>query len=106
MDRQDIHIESETKERIMADNDFGFLLVSEEELKRHEELLKKKVEEQSANIVRTAAELTEKINGLRSMIMPLLNNLAKDPEKEYIRWPDRAEKIQAFIVRLNKYVDS
>ena len=31
----------------MSDNDFGFSLVSEAELKKHEELLKKKVEEQS-----------------------------------------------------------
>ncbi|MGZ4849824.1 MAG: hypothetical protein ACXV2C_00400 [Candidatus Bathyarchaeia archaeon] len=90
----------------MADDDFGFLLVSEQELKQHEELLKKKVAEQSSTIVRTAAELNEKINTLRAMIMPLLNNLAKDPDKEYIRWPDRAEKIHLFIQKVNEFVDS
>lgn len=92
----------------MADeiNDFGFDLVSEQELKTHEELLKKKVEEQSTTIVNTSTELTNKINGLRAMIMPLLMNLSKDPEKEYIRWPDRADKIHAFIQKVNAYVDS
>jgi hypothetical protein len=88
-----------------TDNDFGFSLVSEAELKKHEEMLKKKVEEQSRVAAKTNAELQDKLNGLRSMIMPLLNNLAKDPDKTYILWPDRSEKIKAFIQRVNEYVD-
>ena len=90
----------------MTDDDFGFSLVSEQELRKHEEALRKKVEEQSKVVVKTTQELTDKIYGLRSMIMPLLNNLAKDPDKTYILWPDRAEKIQAFIKKLNDYVDN
>ena len=87
------------------DNDFGFSLVSEAELKKHEEMLKKKVEEQSKVAARTAAEMQDKLNGLSNMIMPLLNNLAKDPDKTYILWPDRADKIKAFIKKVNDYVD-
>jgi hypothetical protein len=87
------------------DNDFGFSLVSEAELKKHEEMLKKKVEEQSKVAARTTAEMQDKLNGLRNMIMPLLNNLAKDPDKTYILWPDRADKIKAFIKKVNDYVD-
>jgi hypothetical protein len=30
--------------------------------------------------------------------------LAKDPEKEYILWPDRADKIKAFIKKIDEYV--
>ena len=90
------------KGRLMADDDFGFSLVSEQELKQHEEILKRKVEEQSTVIV--SAE--DKLHQLRDMIMPLLNNLAKDPEKEYIRWPGRAERIQSFIQKVNAFVDS
>jgi hypothetical protein len=86
------------------DEDFGFSLVSEQELKKHEEYLKKKVEEQSKVVVQTANDLTDKLHGLRNMIMPLLNNLAKDPDKEYILWPDRAEKIKAFINKIDTYV--
>lgn len=87
-------------------DDFGFSLVSETELKAHEELLKKKIEEQSKVVQKTEAELTNKLDGLRNMIMPLLNNLAKDPDKTYILWPDRAAKIKAFIEKINKYVDN
>lgn len=88
------------------DDDFGFSLVSEQELKAHEELLKKKVEEQTKIVVKSAMDNQAKLEGLRDMIMPLLNNLAKDPDKQYILWPDRAAKIQAFIKKVNKYVDS
>ena len=87
------------------DNDFGFSLVSEAELKKHEEMLKKKVEEQSKIVVKTAIDNQAKLQGLVDMIMPLLNNLAKDPEKEYILWPNRAEKIQIFIKKVKDYVD-
>lgn len=86
------------------DNDFGFSLVSEEELKKQEELLRKKVEEQSKVVQQTSIELTDKLNGLRNMIMPLLLNLAKDPDKHYIFWPERSEKIQAFIKKIDDYV--
>jgi hypothetical protein len=93
------------------DDDFGFSLVSEKELKAHEELLKKKVEEQSKVVQQTtkqmelnSLELQSKLIGLRNMIMPLLTNLSKDPEKTYILWPDRAEKIQAFIKKVDDYI--
>jgi len=89
----------------MKDNDFGFSLVSEKELKAHEELLKKKVEEQSKAVDVTTQQLTDKLHGLRDMILPLLNNLSKDPDKTYILWPDRADKIKAFIKKINDYVD-
>jgi hypothetical protein len=94
-----------------SDEDFGFSLVSEQELKAHEELLKKKVEEQSQVVQQTtkqmeqnSIELQGKLMGLRNMIMPLLLNLSKDPEKTYILWPDRAEKIQAFIKKVDDYI--
>ena len=87
------------------DNDFGFSLVSEKELKAHEQMLKKKVDEQSKIVEQTTAQMQDKLHGLRDMIMPLLNNLAKDPEKQYILWPDRAKKIQAFIKKVNEFVD-
>lgn len=92
----------------LADDDFGFSLVSEAELKAHEEMLKKQVEEQNKVVVETAQTATEmqnKLEGLRNMIMPLLVNLQKDPDKTYIFWPTRSEQIKKFIDKLNKYVD-
>ena len=35
------------------------------------------------------------------MIMPLLNNLKKNPDKPNIVWPDREKKINEFIKRMN-----
>lgn len=91
------------------DNDFGFSLVSEEEIKKHETELKKKVEEQSAltlKINSNVESLQKKMEGIRVMISPLLNNLSASPEKSYIFWPDRAEKIKEFSEKLNEYIDS
>lgn len=92
--------------KISDTDDFGFSLVSEEELKKQEELLRKKVEEQSKIVQQTSNQLTDKLHGLKDMIMPLLNNLAKDPDKHYIFWPERSEKIKAFIQKIEKYVET
>jgi len=94
------------KRTLNEEDDFGFSLVSEQELKAHEELLRKKVEEQTIVVQKTTSDAQTKLEGLRGMIMPLLNNLSKDPEKTYILWPDRAVKIQAFIKKVNDYVEN
>jgi hypothetical protein len=39
-------------------------------------------------------EVKAKLVQLEQMIMPLLVNLMKNPEKEYIYWPNRTEKLQ------------
>ena len=44
----------------------------------------------------TSAKLVE----LEKMIVPLLVNLMRNPEKEYIYWPNRKEKIQEQIDRV------
>ena len=40
------------------------------------------------------------------MMMPLLNNLAKNPEKEYIYWPNRIDKLEAFRDKLREVYES
>jgi len=40
------------------------------------------------------------------MIMPLLNNLKKNPEKPNIVWPDREKKIDLFIEKLHNVLES
>jgi hypothetical protein len=81
----------QTKERrIKMDEeyDFGFSFATEEEL----------------TIVK---ENNEKIQKLRDMIMPLLTNLKKNPEKDVIKWEGaaRIKSIDAFIKKMNKLVD-
>lgn len=45
-------------------------------------------------------ESKEKLDELEKIIMPLLVNLMKNPEKEYIYWPNRRDKIQEQIDRI------
>lgn len=45
-------------------------------------------------------EVQQKLVELEQLIMPLLVNLMKNPEKEYIYWPNRTEKIQEQIDRI------
>ncbi len=42
----------------------------------------------------------EEAQKLREMILPLLHNLAKKPESEYIKWPNRSKTINDFIRKM------
>lgn len=80
-----------------ADFDFGFSTVSEAELKANEHFLQDAVT-QTAQLHSDAEERFEK---LYKLIMPLLNNLKANPEKDYILWPNRVEKIDEFIEKID-----
>ena len=90
----------ETKE-LDEDFDFGFSVVSEDELKTME----KQLESELKQTTKAVNETKNKLEGMRNMILPLLNNLMASPDKEYIYWPNRTEKIKAFIAKLDKYVN-
>ena len=81
------------------DFDFGFTAVTEEEL----EVVK---EAKETAIMKTAGldRTQEKCDTLYNMIKPLLNNLAKNPEKDYIHWPGklRSKKIEEFSDKLDE----
>ena len=70
----------------MADFDFGFTLVDEDELEVAQKLETTK----------------DKLDKLYNAIGPLLNNLKANPEKEYIKWPNRVEKVEAFEDHIQK----
>lgn len=72
------------KMKLNEENDFGFSFEDSYELKSQ----------------------NEKLIGLKNMIMPLLNNLMKNPEKDTILWPNRKEKIQEFIAKMDTYINS
>ena len=80
-----------------VDFDFGFTAVNAEELEVVQ-TTKKEV------IVASEEALTiqEKCDTLYKMIQPLLNNLQKNPEKEYIYWPNRLEKVEEFSDKINE----
>ena len=64
--------------------DFGFTAVTEDEL----EVV------QSSKATSTNTE--ERLDALYNAIVPLLNNLKANPEKEYIHWPNGLAKIEQF----------
>jgi len=41
-----------------------------------------------------------KIKEVEKLVLPLLVNLSRSPEKEYLLWPDRAEKVQGQINKI------
>ena len=84
--------------------DFGFTAVSEDELKTIERELEAKVADRDTQLKQVAASYEEKLNTLYKMVMPLLNNLAKDAEKDYIYWPGRQKKMQEFIKQVESLV--
>lgn len=77
------------------DFDFGF--TTEEELKAGE--------------LELQGQLTDtqvKLEGLRKMIMPLLLNLKKNPDKDIIKWSgvERVKQIDTFIKKMDAYIKS
>jgi hypothetical protein len=72
------------------DYDFGFTFADEEAFTK----------------VETVVD-NEKLAKLRSMIMPLLLNLKKNPDKDIIQWPgkERVKSIDAFIKKMDKLLD-
>ena len=71
--------------------DFGFTVVSEEEL---EAVQKATAEAETASASVSSAQ--EKLDKLFNAVQPLLTNLKKNPEKDYIYWPNRLDKDEAF----------
>lgn len=73
--------------------DFGFTAVTEDEL---EVVQKKNIEVDNSN---------EKAYTLYNMIKPLINNLQKNPEKDYIYWPNRLRILEEFSDELDKVLE-
>ena len=68
--------------------DFGFTAVDEDELEV--------VQKQSQKLESASGKTEDKLNKLYNSILPLLSNLKKNPEKDYIYWPKRVEKVEQF----------
>jgi len=91
-------MKEETK---LEDFDFGFTMMDEDALDA--------VQEARQEVQNTSSELQEQVDDWKSrtetlyrMVIPLLKNLATNPEKDYIYWPDRVEKIQQFKDKLDE----
>jgi hypothetical protein len=71
--------------------DFGFTAVDEDELE-----IAVKANEKAAEAEQSALSTQERLDGLYNAILPLLNNLKANPQKDYIYWPNRIEKVEQF----------
>lgn len=70
--------------------DFGFTAVDEDEL------------EAVQKVANAATSTEERLHTLYNAILPLLNNLKANPEKDYILWPNRLNKVEEFEDHLRK----
>ena len=77
--------------------DFGFNIVSEEELKQYEKQLTQELE-------LTKVDAQSSLDGLVALYKPLLDNLKKDPTKHYIFWPNRVSIIESFEKKIEEYI--
>ena len=109
--------------------DFGFTTVDEDEVQEFEtavqekvakatqqetgmleskmdKLLKLREEDSSYQLLfeKRKAELEtiykEQMKKLEKLVLPLLHNLMKNPENEYIKWPNRTEIVQKQINKI------
>lgn len=77
------------------DFDFGFTTVSEEELEAV-----RIVQEQASELEAQLVTVDSRAKALYEAVLPLINNLKINPEKDYIYWPNRVEKLEAFAQKL------
>jgi hypothetical protein len=77
--------------------DFGFTAVDEDELASVQE-----ASQEAQKASQEAGSVQDKLDKLYNAMTPLLNNLKANPEKEYILWPNRTDKIEQFEDLLRK----
>ncbi len=77
--------------------DFGFTIVDEDELEAVQQAT-----QQVTAVTSNVESTTEKLDKLFNAIQPLLNNLKQNPQKDYILWPNRLEKIEQFEDHIQK----
>ena len=74
--------------------DFGFSFSNEEEIvSTHTEY---------ASMSEQVEDLKERLHALNKIFLPLLENLAKDPDKPMIKWPNRKDVIDKQIKKLKQ----
>ena len=71
------------------DDDFGFTFATEADIV------------QEAGFVNETEELTSRLQRMYDSILPLLKNLSKNPDQDFIKWPNRTTKIQEFKNKLD-----
>jgi hypothetical protein len=84
-----------SKNYVDVDNDFDFGIDFSDDLSN---VIEEKIVE--------AGNAQAKAEAMFKAILPLLNNLKKNPDKPNIVWPDREKKIDQFIEKLENILKS
>lgn len=84
------------------DFDFGFSFA--EDSKNIEQQVNQ-LETVAAADKQTIDDLQNRLDKLHKSILPLLDNLCRDPDKPSIHWPDRVAKIAAYKKKLKSIVE-
>jgi predicted nucleic acid-binding Zn-ribbon protein len=79
--------------------DFGFTAVDEDELEAVQQ-----AQSDLTDLNHTAEDAQVKLDKLYNAILPLLSNLKKNPEKDYIHWPNRTDKVEEFEDMISKII--
>ena len=75
-------------------DDFGFTFANEDEIVT--------TNQEFSSLADQVQDLKMRLQAVNKIFMPLLNNLAKDPDKPMIKWPNRKETIDKQIKKLKQ----
>ncbi len=91
----------------LNDFDFGFSVVDADELDVVQSVRQEvqQASDSSAEWQDQADEWKSKANAIYDAVIPLLNNLQSNEEKEYIYWPNRTVKIDQFKLKLQQVLN-
>jgi hypothetical protein len=99
----------------MSNNEFEFSLISEKDIKQNEEVLRKKIEDTLRHVdeltllidsaKNTETILNNKVSKLLETVMPLIDSLCEDPEKEYIYWKNRYSELKELKQKIASIVE-
>jgi len=74
--------------------DFGFTFANEDDIVT--------TNQEFSSLSDQVNDLKMRLQAVNKIFMPLLENLAKDPDKPMIKWPNRAEMIEKQIKKLKQ----
>jgi len=74
-------------------NDFGFTFAHEDDVLNENK--------EYSSLQEEVDNLKQRLVAVNKIFMPLLENLAKDPDKPMIKWPNRKEIIDKQIKKLS-----
>jgi hypothetical protein len=77
------------------ENDFGFTFSNAEE----------EIVTATSTLEEQVIDLKKRLQTLRKIYLPLLEDLSKQPEKPFIKWPNRKEVLDKHIAKMKELTE-